>query len=398
MSGARGSASPGGPLTLALVATTVFGFATTVTMLGPLLLAISREFAVPVGTAGLLATATAVPWAFGSPITGLVSDRVGRRPLIILALTGMGVCSLLSGAAPSFAALVVVRLCAGVCGAFGPPSLLAAVGDLFPPARRAGAMGWFNMGFGLAAIVGVPAIALVGGWLGWRAAFLGLGTMLLGLAALVRVAFPADRRDHGRRDSPASYRTVLAERGLLPMLSANLLERMLLFMTTLYLPSFLMQAYALDMVHVAPALSLIAVGAIAGNLAGGWAGDRTERLGVFAGAELAAGLVAVGLFWLHPGLGLSVLLAVAFGLANATGRPGMLAYGSEMLPAQRGAVLGLVGLTNQGGMTFGSALGGLLVDTQGYVALGLAIGACGVLAALLAGRVAAVRSDTGRRP
>jgi len=54
-------------------------------------------------------------------------------------------------------------------------------------------------------------------------------------------------------------------------------------------------------------------------------------------------------------------------------------------------VLGLVGLTNQGGMILGSAVGGLVVDGIGYPALGLAVAAGGVLATLFALRVAVIR-------
>jgi len=376
------------PLVLALVTAIVFGFATVATMLGPLLLAVGREFAVPVGTVGLLATATAVPWALGAPLAGRLSDRLGRRPLMTLALAGVGGASVLSGLAPSFEVLLATRLLAGVCGAGGPPVLLAAVGDLFPSARRARAMGWFNMGFAMAAIGGVPLVGFVGGWLGWRAAFAGLGLVLLALAAVVRLAFPAVA-PAGAPAPAAEGRpgSILGAPGLLPLLLANQLERMLMFMVTLYLPAFLMLAYGLDMAQVAPPLALIALGAVAGNLLGGWLADRMTRLVVFGAAELAAGLVALGLFVGHPGLWPSVAVGIGFGLANALGRPGMLAHGSDLVPERRGAVLGLLSLTNQGGLVLGSALGGLAVDLGGYRTLGVAACAAGALAAVLAARL-----------
>jgi predicted MFS family arabinose efflux permease len=371
------------PLTLALVTAVVFGFATAVTMLGPVLLAVGQEFRVPVGTVGLLAAATAVPWALGAPLAGAVSDRLGRRPLVVLALLGVGGASALSALAPSFPFLLATRLLAGVAGAFGPPVLLAAVGDLFPSARRARAMGWFNMGFAMAAIVGVPAVGFLGGWLGWRAAFAGLGAVLIALAVVVRLGFPHLPPARGRAPEPARG-SILRAPDLLPLLAANQLERMLMFMVTLYLPAFLMLAYGLDMAQVAPPLSLIALGAVAGNLVGGWLADRMARPVVFGVAELLAGLIALGLFAWRPGLWPSVLVGIAFGLANALGRPAMLAQGSDLVPERRGAVLGLVSLTNQGGMVAGSALGGLAVDLGGHGALGLAAGAAGALAAGLA--------------
>src|SRR3954447_18442615 len=78
-----------GVLVLLMIAT--FGFATSVTMLGPLLVDLSHELDVSLGRAGLLAAALAVSWAVAAPFAGLLSDRFGRRPMIVLALSGLGI-------------------------------------------------------------------------------------------------------------------------------------------------------------------------------------------------------------------------------------------------------------------------------------------------------------------
>src|SRR5215208_1157458 len=67
---------PGAELaTLALVTTTVFGIVLAITMVGPLLLDLGREFDISLGQAGLLTAAMALPWALGAPFAGLLSDR-----------------------------------------------------------------------------------------------------------------------------------------------------------------------------------------------------------------------------------------------------------------------------------------------------------------------------------
>jgi len=124
-------------------------------MIGPLLLDLSRELGVPLGQAGLLAAAMSLPWALGAPFTGLLSDRLGRRPMIVLALAGVGLATIVSAFAPDFYTLLAARFAAGIFGAFGPASVMAAVGDLFPLRRRGMALGWLNAGFGLGAAAGV---------------------------------------------------------------------------------------------------------------------------------------------------------------------------------------------------------------------------------------------------
>jgi predicted MFS family arabinose efflux permease len=367
-----------------LVTAAVLGFATAITMLGPLLVDLSRELDVPLGQAGLLAAVTSLPWALGAPFTGLLSDRLGRRPLIVLALAGVGISSIGAAFATSFAMLLVARFAAGVFGAFGPASIMAAVGDLFPPQRRGMAMGWLNAGFGLAAVAGVPAVGLIGGLFGWRWAFAATGLALLVLAVALQLAFPPTKPAHDRSSLRQTYAAVLGVPLLGNVLGANLLERSIFNAAVLYLPPFLMLNYALNAADVAPALALVAVGTIVGTGLGGWLGDRYPRATIFVVAQLCAGAVGLVLFGVSPGLAVSVLLGGLFGLSNATSRPAFLALGSELSPRYRGALLGLLSLTNQAGAVLGSALGGLAIALGHYTALALLTLLSGVGAALLA--------------
>jgi predicted MFS family arabinose efflux permease len=228
-------------LTLLLVTATILGFLTAITMVAPLLLDLSREMGVPLGQAGLLAGAMSLPWALGAPFTGLLSDRLGRRPLIVLALAGIGVSTIAAAFATNFAMLMLARFAAGLFGAFGPASVMAAVGDLFPPHRRSMAMGWLNAGFGLAAVAGVPAVGLIGGLFGWRWAFGATGTLLITLAILVRLAFPNPGPTHTGSSLRQTYAEVLGVPLLGNVLVANLLERSI-FNAAVFVPAALPHA------------------------------------------------------------------------------------------------------------------------------------------------------------
>lgn len=370
--------------TLMLTTAAIFGFVTAITMVGPLLVDLSRELGISLGQAGLISAAMALPWALGAPFTGALSDRLGRRPLIVLALGGLGGASIAAGFATDFVQLLGARALAGLFGAFGPASLTASVGDLYPAHRRGMAMGWLNMGFGLAAVAGVPAVGVVGGLFGWRSAFTATGFLLLALALLVWVGFPSPTPSPAEGGILAIYRNVLGVPYLGNVLWANLLERAVFNGAVLYLPSFLILAYGLSTAGVAPALVVVAVGTLAGNVLGGWLGDRLSRPVIFVVAQITCGLAALVLFGSAPGLLLSVAIGLVFGLVNASSRPAFLALGSELSPKNRGTVLGILSLTNQGGAVMGSALGGLVIGQGGYIGFGAFLLASGAVAAGLA--------------
>src|SRR5258705_4706318 len=154
------------PDPMVLITAGVTGIVTSVRMIGPLLVDISRDLEISLGQAGLLAAAAGVPQALFSPFSGLLSDRLGRKPMIVMAFLSVAVLSAGAALAPSFAALAVVPFLAGLLRSVAPPSLIASVGDLFPGEPRARAMGWFNMGFSFAAIGGVPVMGAVRGAVG----------------------------------------------------------------------------------------------------------------------------------------------------------------------------------------------------------------------------------------
>ena len=110
---------------------------------------------------GLLWFAYAITQFFCAPILGNISDRVGRRPVLLLSLGALGVDYLIMGFAPTITWLFVGRTLAGIAGASFIPAY-AYLADITPPEKRAQNFGIVGAAFGLGFIIG-PA---VGGFLG----------------------------------------------------------------------------------------------------------------------------------------------------------------------------------------------------------------------------------------
>jgi multidrug resistance protein len=105
---------------------------------------------------GLLSTSYSLMQFLFTPIWGRLSDRYGRRPLILLSLTGSCLGFLIFGLARSLAALFVGRMVAGIAGAV-IPTTNAYIADVTTPENRAKGMGLIGAAFGLGFILG-PAI------------------------------------------------------------------------------------------------------------------------------------------------------------------------------------------------------------------------------------------------
>ena len=127
---------------------------------------------------GLFITTFAVMQFFFSPVLGLLSDRFGRRPVILLSNFGLALDYLILALAPSLRWLFLGRVLAGLSSS-SIPTASAYISDVTPPEKRAKAFGMIGAAFGVGFVVG-PAL---GGWLGQHNAripfWVGAGASLL---------------------------------------------------------------------------------------------------------------------------------------------------------------------------------------------------------------------------
>ena len=146
------------------------GFGIVMPVLPQLLLHMgSPDIASATRTGGILLVTYAVLQFFCGPIMGNLSDRFGRRPVILISLFAYGVDYLLMGFAPSVGWLFLGRAVAGMAGAVYVPAN-AFVADVTPPEKRAQAFGVVSSAFGLGFILG-PGIGGLLGEFGPRAPF-----------------------------------------------------------------------------------------------------------------------------------------------------------------------------------------------------------------------------------
>jgi MFS transporter, DHA1 family, tetracycline resistance protein len=122
----------------------------------PLLPFYAETFGANAFTVGMLSTSFSLMQFVFAPIWGRVSDRVGRRPIILIGLLGSCLSYLAFGMASTLMTLFAARVFAGIAGA-NIPTAQAIVADLTTPENRAKGMGMVGAAFGMGFIFG-PAI------------------------------------------------------------------------------------------------------------------------------------------------------------------------------------------------------------------------------------------------
>jgi len=169
-----------------------FAILVAVSAVGPLALNIfipsmpglQREFAISYGEAQLTLTLFLVGMAVCQLIYGPLSDRFGRRPMLLGGLAVFVVASLVAALAPSIAVLIAARLLQALGGAAGVVLARAMVRDVFDRAKAASVISYITMAFVVAPMVAPVLGGVIDRYAGWRTDF----WLLAALGGLVLAA------------------------------------------------------------------------------------------------------------------------------------------------------------------------------------------------------------------
>jgi DHA1 family tetracycline resistance protein-like MFS transporter len=273
----------------------------------PLLIEAFRggDTAAAARTVGVFGTAWSTVQIFASPVLGALSDRFGRRPVVLLSNFGLGVDYILMAIAPSLGWLFAGRILAGLTSA-SVPTAFAYISDVTPPEKRAKAFGIMGAAFGMGFIVG-PAI---GGMLGsfgprtpfWVASAFSLANALYGFFVLPESLAPEHRAPFSwaRANPSGAWRLLRSTAGLTGFAAIHFLYNLahLSLQTTFVL--YAKYRFGWDSVHVGWALA--AVGAsfaiVQGGLVSPVVSTFGERRALLAG--LVFGAVGFTIYGLAP--------------------------------------------------------------------------------------------------
>jgi ACS family hexuronate transporter-like MFS transporter len=342
-------------------------------------------------------------YGLGYLVFGRLVERVGAKLGYALAVGLWTVGHMAHAFVTSTAGFALVRipLALGESGAF--PSALAAVSDWFPRRERALAIGIFNAGSNLGAILTpliVPAIALA--W-GWRAAFLVTGGLTLGWLAAWLIYYRRPREHPAisaaelayieaepvEPQRPVAWRRLLAQRQTWAYMLGRFLIDPVWWTFLFWLPDFFGKRYGIDMKGYGPPLVAIYVLADVGSVLGGWMSSRRLQRGVSLNAARKSAMLFCALaaipvvFAMHAPTAWAAVGLIGLACAGHQGfSANLFALPSDLFPRwASGSVVGLGGAAGAlGGMLMAKYSGWVLQTLGSYTPIFAVAGVAYLLA------------------
>ncbi len=372
-----------GPQERGLLRALLFGnllIGTGIMLVPGLLNVLAADLRVSIPTAGTLLAAGAAVVALGAPLAAGLTSRWDRRRLLTGSLLLYALGHALCAIAPSYAALLPLRMATVLAAAVFTPQAAAVVGQLLPPERRAAGITFIFLGWSVATVAGLPLGAYLGAQFGWRAVFFGFALACLPAAWAVARAIPPGLA--GAPLAAEQWKAVLRHPALATILLVTAVSSTGQFSLWAYIAPYTQQAFAPTPAQFSLALLALGASGVVGNVLATRAIGRigTDRVVQVALACMACGLgLAVPLSSSLAGF---VVCGLVWGLGTFSSNSAQQARLAQAAPLLAGASIALNTSMMYLGQALGSSLGGGVIASAGYGPLPVV--ACGALLLALA--------------
>jgi predicted MFS family arabinose efflux permease len=327
----------------------------------------------------------AVNWATNllGMVAGPLADRFGYRGMMLIGMAMLAAGMMMGGLFPLFGVLIVAQFLSGLGKSLFDPALQAYVGARVPYQRRGLAVGFLETAWAASTLVGIPAMAFLIDFAGWRAAFLALGVCGLAGLLMLTAAMPVE----GRPASPSfagpdlggRLREVLGSRAALGVAGYAFLFNLAMDNLFVVYGVWLEEAFQLSLLAVGLSTGVIGAAELAGEFLTAGLADRVglkrAAVGGVACCTLAYGVLPFAATTAHLAL---VALFVHFCIFEMT-IVTMLSLTTELLPQSRATMIATYYAAAGLGRVAGALLGGPVWLAFGIAGTGVASAAISAL-------------------
>jgi predicted MFS family arabinose efflux permease len=346
----------------------------------PFFPSMSRDLGISVPALGQVMAVMLFVAAALSLVIGPLADRHGLRRLLVIGSIAAAACILGFGLAPSYSLLLGTALLGGLANATLPGLSLAVARTSLHGEARQRAIGWTSAGGAITAIAAVPLMALLAGMVGWRGAFSIAAIAAASMAAFLAYFLPHDTSaPAGARSLLTAYAPLVRHRPTVRIYAVTILRSVCWFGLLGYFGAFMVDHLGLDGTWVGLAYMLSGTGYVIGSLTAG-------HILTLVPARLLIGItnvvlgIAVGLtFGVVQGPAGAVALLTVAGFMGAFSHIGTVTLLSSEAPGGSGTIMVLNGALTNLGAAGGGSLGGLLLVTGGFGALGIGLATVALL-------------------
>ncbi|MBP2227285.1 YNFM family putative membrane transporter [Azospirillum agricola] len=369
----------------------VAGFSTFATLycVQPLLPDFVREFGVTPAESSLSLSLTTGLLAGMLLVAGVVSDGIGRKPIMVASLLAVGLLGIVGALVPDWHGFLIVRALEGVALSGLPAVAMAYVSEEVDPKSAGVAMGLYIGGTAVGGMSGRVLTAVVSDLGTWRLAVGVVGAIGIAAAVTVWAGLPPSRHFHrrpaGLRELVKAWRGLLGDGGLLGLFSLGFLL-MGSFVTVFNYVGFRLadEPFALRPAVVGAIFLVYSFGVVSsplfGRLAGTHGNARTLAAAVLLMLIGLALMEPDSLWFIAPGI---ALFTFAFFGAHST----VSAWIGQRATVNRGQASSIYLFCYYMGSTLAGTLGGLFWHDFGWTGVAAFIALLLAVAALVAGRL-----------
>ena len=349
---------------------------------------LTQKFEIGMSTVGILFAVFSISGMVGSALGGALTDRMGRKVVIVASLILSSLSALGMGLAPTMSIFVAVVVVVGTLSSIGHPAHEAVVADLLPPDKRAEGYGIIRVVFNIAVIIAPPIAGLLIAN-SYLTLFIVDAIISLISVAIVILALPETKPQASAHAKPetmkqtfAGYGRVFKDTPFVAFIGVTVMMTLVYMNMNSTLGVYMRDQHGMPEINFGALLSLNAVIVV---LLQFWVARRLEKykpmLMMAAGSLLYA--IGFAMYGVVSGIALFALAMIIITIGEMIVSPFQQSVVASFAPEDmRGRYMAVSSLSWSVAFTIGPYFAGLILDSANPGMLWLLCGGIGILATL----------------